>query len=75
MAKVKCFLVLRKARYQQVKIVRMTQEKPRMDAGEIAVQVVLNVDARAFDEFIPEVVAEVGAGEMITPEIDIEEAR
>lgn len=69
----KCYLVLKQGSYREPVITRMTKEKPRMNAGEIAVRVSLEVDSGIFTEFIPVVAASVTPGSVIIPEIEIEE--
>ena len=69
----KCYLVLKQGTYREPVITRMTKEKPRMNAGEIAVRISLDIDLGVFAEFIPEVAASITPGSVIIPEIEIEE--
>ena len=50
---------------------RIAQGKPRLNRGEVAVKIRLNVDEAAFREFIPVIEADVETRMSAAPEIEV----
>lgn len=64
------YLVLERQRYG-MSIVEMRKNKPSMRAGQVAVRVKLLMDAKAFEQLIPTITAELQLADMIEPTIEI----
>ncbi len=65
------YIVLRQDRYRRPKIDRMTQRKPALASGEIAIRVRLKIDSDLFNKYTPEVVAEINEPDIIQPEVEV----
>jgi hypothetical protein len=60
--------------YRAPRVVNHRKTKPSLEAGQIAVKVVLDIPMDVFDTFIPVVTAELSEAQISTPEITIESA-
>lgn len=49
----------------------MRQSKPRLESGQLAVKVKLNLDPSLFDEYIPTLEATIEGHDLIQPEIEV----
>lgn len=69
------FAVLGRDKWNRIVITRLTKTKPRLDVGEVAVKVKLNIDPDMFSEFLPVVEADIEAEHLIVsqPSVEIEE--
>lgn len=70
------YLILERPKWRNdpPRVAGMRKEKPALDSGQVAVKLTLRVDMSWFNEFIPEVVADIEPGDIIVPEIEVEEA-
>ncbi len=64
------YLVCTRDRYG-FRITEMRKNKPAMKSGQVAVKVKLRIPKQTFDEFIPEVLAEIGTADIIPPEVKV----
>lgn len=73
------YLVLRPEHDYQGKLIgvaidRMTKGKPPLKVFEVAIQIVINVEAQLFEQFLPTVeILLDGKQKLITPMVDIED--
>lgn len=64
------YLVLQRDRFG-MKVAEMRKNKPAMRAGQIAVKVRLRIPRKAFEEFIPSVVATIGENDVFEPKVEV----
>lgn len=72
----RAYLILERPswKFDPPNIVGMRKSKPDLKGGQIAVRVALNIPMEMFNEFIPEITAQLEAGEVIIPELELEES-